>query len=948
MTTTAVLKARHDMRVGRGRIGATLLAGTALATAALILTGPAQAQIDADAPASQMAEAPFEVSIPPQPMASALNALSEQTGLSFVYATRDLEGIASPGARGRMSARDALDRLLAGSGFTARQMSARTVAIERPGTATPHDDAIQLGLLRVEGAQAASPGARLPYETPGSSAYISQERIQRFRGTTVGDVISGTPGVLTGENRNSGSLDLNVWGMQGMNRVPVVVDGAQQSTVVYRGYSGVASRNYLDPDLLAEMVVDKGPSTRPEAVGATGGIMVARTLAVGDILDPDESFGIRVRGELRGNTTSPPPAGTKGGLQTDSLSPTAHGASSSGGWVRSCEPSERFPDFCDRHPVEGAIPQAAYAQEAPPGSRPATFAPTGGGGSIVVAKRWGEQFDLIGAYARRSAGNYFAGTVGPSAEIGSTFSEHRVAGGTIVRERLTLQGDTRFRSGEQVVNTAYDNTSYLLKGTARWGGGHSLEVGFNRFDSDFGDMMPSEIVRGEGFRQGEASNVLSDTWTARYRYQPEDNPWLDLRVNVWDKDIELQRNLYYGLILWMASWSPGEPVMLPAAAEFSRRTGFDVDNTSRFEGTWGTLSVNYGASLTREDISSAPYPELESGEYSMDLTMDKHDGKREERSAFVSAQWEPVGWLRLDGALRYTESETYDRNETRESYRDENGRLVWGEWLNNAQSHSGLAPVVTATVMPVEGLQLYARYAEAIRTPSLFESTSGFSAGITPLASIDPERMRSREIGLNYVRADLFGEDELRLHLAYFDNRVSDYIYRVVGVGSNLEEAVFRGAEMQAEYDRGRVYGSLGLMHYDEINYCAYTPDNPPDNFVKCYPSGVGFSDNFIPPRQSASLILGTRWFDERLDVGVRGIYNSRRPDMTFVGSGQVNVRWSPHTVWDLYGSYDINERFSVDFNIDNVGDRYYADPLLIGITAAPGRTMRAGLTARF
>lgn len=59
----------------------------------------------------------------------------------------------------------------------------------------------------------------------------------------MGDIFQGMPGVLIGENRNSGGLDVNLRGMQGQNRVPVLVDGARQETTVYRGYAGVASRS---------------------------------------------------------------------------------------------------------------------------------------------------------------------------------------------------------------------------------------------------------------------------------------------------------------------------------------------------------------------------------------------------------------------------------------------------------------------------------------------------------------------------------------------------------------------------------------------------------------------------------------------------------------------------------------------------------------------------------
>ncbi len=925
-----------------------LLAGSALCIAA---AAPAWAQTPTAAASNARS-----FSIPAQPLRDALRQLMRQGDLQIGFEAADVNGKTSAAVTGSMSASDALSRLLGGTGLTFRFLTSGSVVIERAPQVA--DGTVQLSTLRIEGSGTsdgnALPGGTTgewagesdrPWQSPSSQVHLSQAQIQRFRGTSVGDIISGIPGVLTGENRNSGALDLNIRGMQGMNRVPVVIDGAQQSTVVYRGYSGDASRNYLDPDLLGEMVVEKGPSTRPEAVGATGGVMVARTIAVEDILQPGESFGIRLRGELRGNTTSPPPVGTKGGLQTGSMAPLANGGTNSNGWLRTCTSTATPPNptVCNRYPVfTGPLPAAAYFQEDPPGERPHMLEPTDASGSVVIAKRW-ENFDIIGAYARRKAGNYFAGTNGPAGEIVSEFFDHRTNGLSRVYERLALTGDTRFRAGEQVINTAYDNTSYLLKATARWGNGHGLELGFNRFDSDFGDMMPSEIVRGEGFRQGESSNVLSDTWTARYRFQPDDNPLINLRANLWHKDIEIERNLYYGLLEWMAGWSSGAAVFLPAKAEYSQRTGFDIDNTSKLNGKWGDLTLRYGASYTWEDIRSDAYPDLPPDTYLLDITILKPDGRRDEWSAFLSAEYHPRDWLQIDAAIRYTGSKTLDRKMD---------QALWAQgWIDQ----SGFAPIFALTAKPFDGLQIYGRYAEAIRTPSLFESVAGFGQqgnvwGPNPGDLVlRPERMISREVGMNYD-GRLFGGDQLRVHAAYFNNKVEDYLARAAFTGqdSNIEYAAYEGFEVRVEYDRGWIYGSVGGMYYLDMNFCNYQPEVPPRNYVRCDPNGLGGADIQIPPKESYSGTIGTRWLAERLDVGARVTHNGRRPDMTFVGSGRVNVRWTPSTIVDFYTRFDINDRYSVDFNIDNLTDRYYADPLLIGLTAAPGRTVRMGFTANF
>lgn len=59
----------------------------------------------------------FDFDIPAQPMEAALDAFSEQARVSFLYQTEIVENIGTAGIAGRHSARDALRRLLAGTGL---------------------------------------------------------------------------------------------------------------------------------------------------------------------------------------------------------------------------------------------------------------------------------------------------------------------------------------------------------------------------------------------------------------------------------------------------------------------------------------------------------------------------------------------------------------------------------------------------------------------------------------------------------------------------------------------------------------------------------------------------------------------------------------------------------------------------------------------------------------
>jgi hemoglobin/transferrin/lactoferrin receptor protein len=87
------------------------------------------------------------------------------------------------------------------------------------GASGDTDVPLTLDTITVAGQGAVDP-SDVPYVSSGSSAYISGEQIERFRGTSVGDFLSGIPGVMNGDARNSGAVDVNIRGMQGQGRAP--------------------------------------------------------------------------------------------------------------------------------------------------------------------------------------------------------------------------------------------------------------------------------------------------------------------------------------------------------------------------------------------------------------------------------------------------------------------------------------------------------------------------------------------------------------------------------------------------------------------------------------------------------------------------------------------------------------------------------------------------------
>ncbi len=57
---------------------------------------------------------------------------------------------------------------------------------------------------------------------------------------------------------------------------------------------------------------------------------------------------------------------------------------------------------------------------------------------------------------------------------------------------------------------------------------------------------------------------------------------------------------------------------------------------------------------------------------------------------------------------------------------------------------------------------------------------------------------------------------------------------------------------------------------------------------------------------------------------------------------------WHAYRTFDFFLGFEVNRNLSLDFNIDNMTDRYYLDALSLGLVPAPGRTARLSATVRF
>lgn len=842
-----------------GHLRLALLTGTMLAMSGL---APAGAQTRTTAPMAARA-----IAVPAGPLTPALNRLAVQTGLQILFDARLATGKATRGAQGNLTPAQALSAVLAGTGLSARSAGVNAVTIV--GTAgaaagaTP-DGAIALDTIDVSGGRGPS-AADEPFQTPGSSAHISREQIQRVPPTSLGDMFRETPGVISAGGRTGSGLNLNIRGLQGMNRVATLVDGTQQSGSQYIGYRGQTSSVYIDPDLIAGIDIIKGPSDGPYGSGAMGGVVNMRTLEARDIVRPGQTYGARLIAGLGTNTVAPAIGSTS--VRTDR---------------------------------DGFFNGASF------------------NGSLAAAVMT-DRYEFLTAVSRRRSGNYFAGTTGAT-----TFTSYPPFSGP------TQVPLSPIRPGQEVFNTSEDSLSILTKAKLIFGEGQSLEFGFTHYENRRGEINDIDLVYSNWFvaRQYNLSKTATNTFTLRYAYDPGDNPYLNLRANLWFTDYKSDR------------YSAGTVLNDLSGILPIQTLGSEVWNRSQFRTPFGRLDLDYGVQLTREaayglDFGMRNYPGVGWLYNGADP-----GGTRFTGGPFSRASLKPTDWLTLAGGLRY-------------DYYSLDGKDRPLSQIETAHQSAGrLNPTASITIEPWQGLQVFGQYSQGWRPPSLRETTfllGGPGAILGPNPNLKPEEARNVEFGANVSRNGILTDnDRLRLKIAYFNNNYDNYIvrlrdpqFRFSYIWGNIEKAKFEGYEISGSYDAGLIFVQAAFNLYTNIKYCA--AGQP------CTGLGIGtdYGANYIPPRYSGSVTLGARLFDEALVLGTR---------VTFAGerAGSAPGAFIPATVWpastvvDLFGSYKISENLKLNVSASNIFDRYYLEPLTISSVPSPGRTVKAGIEARF
>lgn len=284
------------------------------------------------------------------------------------------------------------------------------------------------------------------------------------------------------------------------------------------------------------------------------------------------------------------------------------------------------------------------------------------------------------------------------------------------------------------------------------------------------------------------------------------------------------------------------------------------------------------------------------------------------------------------------------------------------------------SPMLSVSYDLADNHRLFARYARMSRFPSLYELTaatgSGGLYGSQTVAeySLKPEKSTNWEVGYNFNFAPHF--TKLRqgdLRLTYYSNKIKNQIdtSNMDGGMIQYDKAVSKGLELQSRLDSGRFFASFGgtyrLKHMVCDKGIAFKFDYYYRRVPECLEGGFGLSRFFqsLQPKYSLTLDVGTRFFNEKLELGMRAIHHSKAERKNYDkliadGAGQVYERngkpygWHAATLLDAYARYRIGKHIDLNFGVTNLANRYYLDPMSNTPVPGPGRTITFGIKGRF
>lgn len=228
---------------------------------------------------AQAAETPVSISLPAQPLGTALNELARQARLQLMVHPDLVAGKQAPAVSGNLTPRQALDRLLVGSGLQASINGAEVILRPAPASSSPAtlaDVTVRAQVERSDGLPAPHAGGQVArggrlgmlgnvdvMDTPFNITNYTSQLIEDQQAETVLDVLKNEPSVRqTAPAGNPAEASFKIRGF-----------GLSSGSVTFDGLHGMSAANGDISTEFAERVeVLKGPSALLYGMSPSGAV----------------------------------------------------------------------------------------------------------------------------------------------------------------------------------------------------------------------------------------------------------------------------------------------------------------------------------------------------------------------------------------------------------------------------------------------------------------------------------------------------------------------------------------------------------------------------------------------------------------------------------------------------------------------------------------------------
>lgn len=829
---------------------------------------------------------------------------------------------------------------------------------------------------------------------PFTEAKAKSTRENVFKETqTIDQVIRSIPGAFTQQDKGSGVVSVNIRGENGLGRVNTMVDGVTQtfySTALDSGQSGGSSQfgAAIDPNFIAGVDVNKSNFSGASGINALAGSANFRTLGVNDVITDDKPFGIILKGMTGSNAT-------KSNFMT-----MAAGRKwlDNGGYVGVVYGySQR--EVSQDYRIGGGERLASLGQD-------------------VLAKEKEKIFRNDG-YVLNSAGQWAPDLSQNSWTCNAKkpyLADKRVIEGftpdckaiafpksptTIKRKKILqdiddgkplqdipeLQADIKETDDSFERNKDQYNVAPIEPGSLQsHSRSHLLKFEYGDDHQNLGAQIRT-LDNKIGSRKIENRNY-------QVNYNFNNNNYLDLNLmaahNI-GKTIYPKGGFFAG-------WQVADKLITKNVANI-----VDINNSHTFLlpkeiDLKTTLGFNY---FTNE-YSKNRFPE----ELSLFYNDDSHDrGNYSNLGRFKGAKGllpqrsvilQPSGKQKFktvyfDTALsKGIYHLNYSVNFIHYAFNGEyvgyentanqiNEPILHKSGHKKAFNHSAtLSAELSDYFMP------FFTYSRTHRMPNIQEMffSQVSDAGVN--TALKPEQSDTYQLGFNTYKKGLFTQDDvLGIKLVGYRSFIKNYIHNVYGDWSkggvtpiwattngfrltiahqNYQPIVKKsGAELELNYDMGRFFANVSYAYQRTNQPTNYADASPrPNNASKegILKQGYGLSRVSMLPKDYGRLELGTRWFDQKLTLGMAARYYGKSKRATIEEEYINGSRYEKNTrgdriyyaikkteeikkqpiILDLHVSYEPIKDLIIKAEVQNLLDKRYVDPLDAGNDAASQR----------